>query len=111
MPFVFSPETYDAERGLYRFGCYPAARVERWTFWIAESTLRKLASRLPEGSEPVFTKLRDVVHQAALARMASGDADVEHVLTLNDFGLVGSTDADLPAHDNAASCRRMGARS
>jgi hypothetical protein len=86
MEYVFSPEVYDPERGLYRFRCYLTAYVERWTFWIAEATLRELppACRALEG-DSLFCCLKQVIHQAALVRMSVGDPDVEHVLTLHDF--------------------------
>jgi hypothetical protein len=85
MPFVFSPEAFVAEQGMYRFRCYPTARVERWTFWVAESTLSQLAPCRVGASDRAFGELREVVHQAALERMKSGAVDVEQVLTLGDF--------------------------
>ncbi len=85
MPFVFSPEVYDAERGLYRFRCYPTARVERWTFWIAEASLRSLPPSPATSGESLFGCYKEAIHRAALLRMSSGDPDAEHVLSLQDL--------------------------
>ena len=111
MPFVFSPEIRDGERGLYRFSCYPVARVERWTFWIAESTLRCLGPDAPLEGESLFRCHKEVIHQAALARMSCGEPDAEHVLSLQDFkGIVELAEASHPAEDMNNAPLRMQVR-
>lgn len=85
MPFVFSPEVYDAERGLYRFRCYLTARVERWTFWIADASLRSLPPSLATSGDSLFACYRETIHAAALLRMEFGDPDAEHVLSVQDL--------------------------
>ena len=104
MPYVFSPEVHDADRGLYRFRCYLTAYVECWTFWIAEATLTSLPpictfEGTPEGNS-IFECYREAIHQAALLRMRSGEPHVEHFLTASDFKeMLVCTDDDVQAHE------------
>jgi hypothetical protein len=104
MPYVFSPEIHDAERGLYRFRCYLTTYDERWTFWIAEATVTSLppcyASETAMEGESLFGCYRQAVHQAALLRMTSGEPHVEHVLTQSDFNqMLVSPDDGVQAHE------------
>ena len=104
MPYVFSPEVHDAERGLYRFRCYLTAYVECWTFWVAEATLTSLPpiSAFEDAAEgdSLFECYREAIHQAALLRMRSGEPHVEHFLTASDFKeMLVRTDDDVQAHE------------
>jgi hypothetical protein len=85
MPYVFSPELWDTNRDMYVFRCHPEARLERWTFYVTESTLKKLDPRPANCRTEVFDRCRAAIYQAALCRIYLGDPDVEHVLTFQDF--------------------------
>ena len=82
---VFSPEIWDAEGKMYVFRCYPAARIERWTFRVQRATLEKLEADGSKQRATAFDRYKDAIYDAAIRRMRIGDPEVEHVLILQDF--------------------------
>src|SRR5687768_3988566 len=85
MPYIFSPALWDPNRKMYVFRCHPAAKPERWTFYVSESTLMRLDPRPAQCRTSVFDRCKAAIYEAALCRMYFGAPDVEHVLNFLDF--------------------------